>query len=168
MIATNRKPVLAMAGITAGLASVLAPSTAYAEPAPRPAAEPAPQDASPLSTAALPTCAGGTRTNYPDGVYLLAPTVTNGGGNYDCVLGVGNSGNGVRKLQGALHHCYDNSVAIDGIYGQDTRDAVAEVQRIKGIPADGVYGPQTRDEMRWALYRQSDNAFSRCTFVTFP
>ena len=40
-------------------------------------------------------------------------------------------------------------VAIDGIYGPATKNAVIAVQRMAGLPQDGIMGPQT-----WAaLYR---------------
>lgn len=165
MTTTRPRPALAIAGVTAGLASVFTPSTAVAAPQPQPQAEPAPERANSPSTAALPVCAGATRYDYSDGVFLLMPSVGNNDGNLDCQLYAGHSGNGVRKLQGALHHCYNNNVPINGQYDQVTRDAVAAVQRVKQIPVDGVYGPQTRRAMQWAFYEQSNNAFSHCTFV---
>ncbi|WP_016697864.1 peptidoglycan-binding domain-containing protein [Actinoalloteichus spitiensis] len=69
--------------------------------------------------------------------------------SWNCVLGQGNSGVGVRTLQRSLRECNGQSISVDGIYGPATRNAVVNVQRRASISADGVYGPQTRRNMRW-------------------
>lgn len=70
------------------------------------------------------------------------------------VLREGDRGESVKVIQYVLSvvaEFYSNipSVAIDGIYGPATKNAVIAVQRMAGLPQDGVMGPQT-----WAaLYR---------------
>ena len=70
------------------------------------------------------------------------------------VLAPGDVGEGVRVVQyllSVVSEFYSNvpQVAIDGVYGPDTRQAVIAVQQMAGLPQDGVVGEQT-----WqALYR---------------
>ena len=70
------------------------------------------------------------------------------------VLAEGARGDSVRTVQYVLSvvsEFYSNipRVAIDGIYGPATKNAVIAVQRMAGLPQDGIMGPQT-----WAaLYR---------------
>ena len=70
------------------------------------------------------------------------------------VLSQGARGDSVRTVQYVLSvvsEFYSNipRVAIDGIYGPATKNAVIAVQRMSGLPQDGIMGPQT-----WAaLYR---------------
>ena len=70
------------------------------------------------------------------------------------VLAEGARGDSVRTVQYVLSvvsEFYNNipRVAIDGIYGPATKNAVIAVQRMSGLPQDGIMGPQT-----WAaLYR---------------
>ncbi|SDP87052.1 Putative peptidoglycan binding domain-containing protein [Actinopolyspora xinjiangensis] len=96
--------------------------------------------ASSAATSATPSC------TTADGVI---PATS--GGSHHCVMGVGNGGSAVTALQRSLRACEGQSIAVDGIYGPATRDAVLNVQRRAGIARDGVYGPQTRDAMRWHI-----------------
>lgn len=70
------------------------------------------------------------------------------------VLRLGDTGSGVQVVQYFLSVMsrYNSSVppvAIDGVYGENTRDAVLAFQRAYGLPQDGIMGRQT-----WAvLYR---------------
>lgn len=70
------------------------------------------------------------------------------------VLQEGDRGESVKVIQYVLSvvaEFYSNipSVAIDGIYGPATKNAVIAVQRMTGLTQDGIMGPQT-----WAaLYR---------------
>lgn len=38
----------------------------------------------------------------------------------------------------------DNTLLIDGVYGERTAKAVADLQAEQGVDADGNFGPQTR------------------------
>lgn len=50
---------------------------------------------------------------------------------------LGSRGEVVRQIQKALH------LVADGIYGQNTREAVVAFQRDHGLTADGIVGPAT-------------------------
>lgn len=71
-------------------------------------------------------------------------------------LTLGDSGNDVRWLQFALIIAgYPvGPDGVDGIYGEDTRDAVMRLQRDLGMPVDGVAGVRVRA----ALYAAEGNA----------
>lgn len=58
---------------------------------------------------------------------------------------------GVLVLQRNLNSCYRTHLALDGVYGPKTRDAVRRVQALHHITADGIYGPQTRSAMYWRM-----------------
>lgn len=54
----------------------------------------------------------------------------------------GDNGNSVREVQNVLYaHGY--TIALDGVFGPQTRNAVLYWQRSHGLHADGVVGPQT-------------------------
>jgi hypothetical protein len=57
------------------------------------------------------------------------------------VLKRGDRGAAVRKVQSAL------SIAVDGVFGAQTEQAVIRFQKRKGLTADGIVGPQTRDAL---------------------
>ncbi len=66
------------------------------------------------------------------------------------VLRVGSRGNGVRNLQYFLSYLsgfYETipNVAVDGVFGEGTRQAVEAAQRTFGLPIDGVVGERTWD-----------------------
>lgn len=54
----------------------------------------------------------------------------------------GSRGEAVRQIQRALAGA-GLAVAVDGVYGSVTAEAVREFQKIKGIRADGIVGPVT-------------------------
>ena len=56
---------------------------------------------------------------------------------------VGSRGEMVKQIQKALYGAGFPTGCIDGIYGQMTRDAVAQFQIKKGLKADGIVGPAT-------------------------
>ncbi len=67
---------------------------------------------------------------------------------YPSLLQEGSRGDGVRALQFFLNYLsgyYDTipAVAVDGIYGPSTREAVLAAQRTFGLPPDGVVGEIT-------------------------
>jgi hypothetical protein len=54
-----------------------------------------------------------------------------------------------KKLQGFLNRYYNLRLAVDGIYGPQTTDAVKRFQRAygHGLAVDGIAGPATRKAM---------------------
>jgi peptidoglycan hydrolase-like protein with peptidoglycan-binding domain len=106
---------------------------------------------------ATPSCAG---TSLVRGLNLSSlqvsnirvPTSANGNGVFNCLLGAGNAGTAVSRLQIGLNDCNLHAgLAVDGIYGPATQTAVRNAQRHYGIAADGVYGPQTAAVLRWPV-----------------
>ncbi len=59
------------------------------------------------------------------------------------VLRVGSRGTDVMEIQSLLKKIGYNPGPIDGIYGQQTKNAVTQFQRDNGLDADGIIGPQT-------------------------
>ena len=57
----------------------------------------------------------------------------------------GSNGDAVRAVQSQMHSRGDgaNQVAVDGIFGSMTNDAVRAFQTLLGLTADGIVGPQT-------------------------
>jgi peptidoglycan hydrolase-like protein with peptidoglycan-binding domain len=57
----------------------------------------------------------------------------------------GSNGDAVRAVQSQIHSRGDgaNQVAVDGIFGPVTADAVRAFQTLLGLPVDGIVGPQT-------------------------
>ncbi|GAA1085182.1 MULTISPECIES: peptidoglycan-binding domain-containing protein [Kitasatospora] len=94
----------------------------------------------PAGAASLPSC---TRAVADMGVFVPGTA----GGSVDCVLGVGNQGEAVDVLQSAMHYCYGENIAADGVFGPATKAALRRVQSTAGVYPDGVYGPQTRNAM---------------------
>lgn len=56
---------------------------------------------------------------------------------------IGSRGEMVRQIQKALYGAGFPTGCIDGVYGQMTRDAVAQFQIKKSLKADGIVGPAT-------------------------
>jgi len=77
-----------------------------------------------------------------------------GGGSWDCIMGVGNQSEAVLALQFSIRLCHGIELTYDGIYGQQTADAVRHIQRLGDVPADGVYGPQTQAVIRWSWWHR--------------
>lgn len=81
----------------------------------------------------------------------------------ECVLDERTGGGpAVARLQLALSVCHDQPVAVDGIYGVETRRAVAAVQGDLWLEPDGVYGPETARSMRWPLGAGAGDAAGAC------
>jgi peptidoglycan hydrolase-like protein with peptidoglycan-binding domain len=57
----------------------------------------------------------------------------------------GSNGDAVRAVQSQIHGRGDgaNQVAVDGIFGPATNDAVRAFQTLLGLSVDGIVGPQT-------------------------
>jgi len=68
------------------------------------------------------------------------------------VLRLGASGESVRQIQQALNRLHEAIPGIpqvpeDGVFGEQTRDAVLAFQRIFGLSVDGLVGPITWDRL---------------------
>jgi peptidoglycan hydrolase-like protein with peptidoglycan-binding domain len=64
-------------------------------------------------------------------------------------------------LQRNLNFCYGSKLALDGIYGSNTRAVVKLVQRKHKLAVDGIYGPKTRSAMNWRLYSSATRSWSK-------
>lgn len=167
-IPATRRTLLAMAGVTAGVA------TAAVAPTPAAAAEPAPAslDAAAWSatsawgTQALGTCRSWT-TLYNAGLHINLPSISRNGLDINCQLQDGNYNNdSVYKLQDMLRLCYGQNIARDGDFGPNTEKALKNVQGSVGVPASGVYNPTTGANVVWPLFDGDNNFTGRCTY--FP
>ncbi|MEU4293946.1 peptidoglycan-binding domain-containing protein [Kribbella sp. NPDC026596] len=67
----------------------------------------------------------------------------------------------IRVLQRNLNFCYGSKLAVDDIYGSNTRAMVKAVQSKHKLVADGIYGPKTRSAMNWRLYSSATNSWSK-------
>lgn len=110
-----------------------------------------PWSAAPEDGSDVPACDGVATFTTDDGIVRLpvhGPVVPFP--SAVCQLGsVSDDAEAVRVLQHALAACNGRAVGVDGVYGSDTRGAVAAVQTDLGLEVDGVYGPQTRVAMSW-------------------
>jgi Putative peptidoglycan binding domain len=71
-------------------------------------------------------------------------------GSANCVMGEGRGDDeAILVLQSALARCNGQSVGVDGDYGEQTTQAVMNVQQQHGVTADGAYGPATLEVMGW-------------------
>jgi hypothetical protein len=86
----------------------------------------------------------------------------------DCTFARGQSDESVLLLQAALSQCNGRPVAGDGIYGPDTRRAVAAVQADHGLTVDGGYGPATREAMSWPTRPDGDDSGAAARCVAQP
>ena len=62
------------------------------------------------------------------------------------MLRVGSRGDSVKALQSALNQMGYNAGNVDGIFGNNTKNAVVRFQRDNGISADGIVGPNTKQK----------------------
>ncbi|MFI5690365.1 peptidoglycan-binding protein [Kribbella sp. NPDC051586] len=67
----------------------------------------------------------------------------------------------IQVLQRNLNFCYGTKLAVDGIYGSNTRAVIKSVQRKHHLVVDGIYGPKTRSAMNWRLYSMATRSWSR-------
>lgn len=98
------------------------------------------------------------RLNDLDAEGITAAEVQN---TLPAVLREGSTGTGVRVLQYILSmlSAYDpifDAVAIDGIFGPNTRQAVETYQRIAGLSVDGVVGEDTWNSLKLAYSKLSE------------
>ncbi|ELS55678.1 peptidoglycan-binding domain-containing protein [Streptomyces viridochromogenes] len=86
--------------------------------------------------------------------------------NIDCTMGSGAQSKSVAMLQRSLNVCYgddlDFSLKVDGIFGSDTKNALAAAQRDEGIRGDGIYGKDSRTRLKWEFTR---NTTTRCARI---
>lgn len=62
-------------------------------------------------------------------------------------IGVGSSGDGTRWIQTALNNLIGAGLAVDGVFGNGTKNAVIRFQSSNGLTADGIVGNDTRNKM---------------------
>jgi hypothetical protein len=82
-----------------------------------------------------------------------------------CWMDVNNVSSGVWALQRALRYCYGQNIAVDSIYGPQTRDALWRVQGQVSARQDGEYGPETAQKMKFSSINTT--AASACSWQTF-
>ncbi|MBN6039966.1 peptidoglycan-binding protein [Amycolatopsis sp. 195334CR] len=96
--------------------------------------------------AAAATCTG-TANRFLGSAKATLPAY---GNSLDCLLAYGNQGNAVYYLQFSLNKCSGaDTGGVDGVYGEKTRNVIAWIQALNGLPADGIYGPKTRKVLDW-------------------
>jgi peptidoglycan hydrolase-like protein with peptidoglycan-binding domain len=141
-----------MKRVAAALVAVMIAGTLVATPA-SPAA------------AALPSCSEVTLIPKTLSRWVELP-VAAPNGNWDCLLGEGNQGRGVRALQLTLNGCFGSGLFVDGVFGPRTRSALISAQAEVGATRDGVYGPQTRirfhEKKKWWAWNFSPSTPGAC------
>ena len=70
-----------------------------------------------------------------------------GGTSLETLSRVGSRGNEVKQIQTKLKNWGYYSGSVDGIYGEQTKQAVIKFQKKNRLTADGVAGPQTLKAM---------------------
>jgi hypothetical protein len=94
-----------------------------------------------LLCAAASASAAGGGTAAPTGAKKEKTAAKESPTTSAVVLKRGDRGASVRKVQTAL------GIAVDGVFGAQTEQAVKRFQKGKGLTADGVVGPDTRDAL---------------------
>ncbi len=181
------RTVAILAAVGALAVGVVAAGAAKDQPASAgaPAAGPAPQtaadqatdaartsaDAEAKAAAALPQCRAArlVPVNRSWGIpmpsiYGSTSTTCNlmyGDDPYRGSTVYGDPDTAIRVLQRNLNFCYGSKLAVDGIYGSNTRAVVKLVQRKHKLVADGIYGPKTRSAMNWRLYSSATQSWSK-------
>jgi peptidoglycan hydrolase-like protein with peptidoglycan-binding domain len=104
------------------------------------------------AASAQPSCAGTTLLPAVGGGQVRVPTTTDGSGHLNCVLGLGNAGEAVARLQIGLDDCnFHAGLKVDSSYGTLTRGAVERIERANSLPVDGVFGQLTSGRMQWPV-----------------
>ncbi|AZR74112.1 hypothetical protein BBF96_12310 [Anoxybacter fermentans] len=67
------------------------------------------------------------------------------------IYGFGSQGEEVKEIQTILNEGFGKDVKVDGIYGQETKMAVEEVQAELGVTVDGIVGQETLEAMKKAV-----------------
>jgi hypothetical protein len=170
MSTTTRKRLLAMAGVTAGVAAaVVAPSPAHAAVAP--AHGPSGSELGELKkgldalqatgagTTSLGTCRS-WRDITAENLVVYVPSLTRNG-SLDCDLRNGNFDNhAVYKLQDAMIRCYGQDIDRDGDFGIDTHRAVKNVQAFHEQTVNGLYSLTLGSEMFLPVYDRANGQWT--------
>ncbi|AZR74096.1 hypothetical protein BBF96_12230 [Anoxybacter fermentans] len=67
------------------------------------------------------------------------------------IYGFGSQGEEVKEIQTILNEGFGKDVKVDGIYGQETKMAVEEVQAELGVTVVGIVGQETLEAMKKAV-----------------
>lgn len=110
------------------------------------------------------------------GLYSEGITITEAQRKFPKVLEYGGSGNEVSVLQyylAFLGFFYDTlpQITVDGIFGEETRNAVIAFQNQFGLPADGIVGRQTWNAIQDqydAVLRSLPNEYSSYSSLLYP
>lgn len=73
----------------------------------------------------------------------------------------GATGDTVKKLQTELNRA-GAKLKVDGIFGNDTYNAVVAFQSVRGLTVDGVVGPKTWNELLTVDYSELGKAVKDC------
>ncbi|MBU2668353.1 peptidoglycan-binding protein [Actinoplanes bogorensis] len=98
---------------------------------------------------------------FTSGGYLANYVPVTSSKSTNCILAKGNNSGAVTGLQSNLNICYKRNLAIDGDFGQNTKDALIYAQGVMKTDKDGVYGPDTRKKMK--MYFTLDGTTALCT-----
>lgn len=104
--------------------------------------------AAPAASAAYGPCSSSTSIYLSYTHRLVAPARS---GSTHCYLVQGHQGNGVKALQRALNCSTPYTIAVDGVFGSNTKAKLRYFQSRNGLAVDGVYGPNTRDKLKFAV-----------------
>lgn len=72
------------------------------------------------------------------------------------ILQIGSQGNDVKIIQSLLHRMGLYSGSPDGVFGEETQQAVRSFQSRKGLTADGTVGPKTWEKLEPYLLGYTD------------
>lgn len=116
-----------------------------------------------LTTRGAPVRCTDAYTQGVGSTYVRIPAwMPYNGFSYNCYLDRGAENYGVTELQYSLKYCNGQNIAVDGVFGAATEQAVKNVQYNHGLVADGVYGPNTGSKMTWRAYNGA------CLHVSLP
>ena len=117
-----------------------------------------------------PPCNGITRyvSLQAGSKYVHYPTRSNGADvSPYCHLRRVYTGGAVWVLQDAMKRCYGQNIAVDAIYGNDTHNAVLNVQSFHGWIHGDFESRMAAADMLWPTYHLGSNAFTGCEWFPF-